>query len=85
MYTKIWSTLLKIKDSNLTAAAFDIDYFNSLDEKLKPRFIKYVQLGIAISSSEVGVYACQPKTTGVRLFLTGYKANWGQEHIRTGD
>jgi len=57
------ATLLKIKESNpdnITAAAFDIDYFNSLDEKLKPRFIKCVQSGIEIPGSEVGVYACQP-------------------------
>ena len=57
------ATLLKIKQSNpdnITAAVFDVDYFNSLDEELKPRFIKCVQSGIEIPNSEVGCYACQP-------------------------
>ena len=53
-------TLKETHPDNLMAAVFDIGYYNSLDEQLKPRFLNCLRSGIENAESTVGCYACQP-------------------------
>jgi len=55
--------LLEIKTSNpdnITAAVFDEEFYNSLDETNKADFLKCLNSGIENEDSGMGCYACQP-------------------------
>ena len=53
-------TIKETNPGNTMAAVFDAGYYNSLDEQLKPRFLKCLNSGIENPDSTVGCYACQP-------------------------
>ena len=53
-------TIKEANPDNLMAAVFDVGYYSSLDDRLKPRFLKCLNSGIENPDSTVGCYACQP-------------------------
>jgi protein-arginine kinase len=52
--------LLKGNPDNICLNTFDVTYFNSLSDDLKPDFIKCLASGIENPDSGMGCYACQP-------------------------
>merc|ERR1712018_849767 len=91
--------LLEIKTSNpdnITAAVFDEEFYNSLDEANKADFLKCLNSGIENEDSGMGCYACQPndyerfkpffqaaleKYHKVDLSKKSHKNNWSLEGV----
>lgn len=77
-------TLKETHPDNLMAQVFDIDYYNSLDEKLKPRFINCLKSGIENDDSTVGCYACQPDDYDVfKPFFTKVLESYHKVNLST--
>ena len=91
--------ILEIKKShpnNIMAKCFDEEYYNSLSDEQKPRFLKCLDSGIANPDSSMGCYANQPSDYedfkpffskalgeyhGVDLSTTKHVNNWSLEGI----
>eukprot|EP01048_Picozoa_sp_COSAG05_P024003 COSAG05_NODE_5448_length_1171_cov_12.171642_1_plen_336_part_10 len=54
-------TLLATHPGNICLSTYSEDYFASIDDKLKPAFLKCLASGIENPDSGMGCYACQPE------------------------